>query len=142
MLSNSAYDVLRLATRSITATSNSTLLLLPRSLQKLWITTSSWGIFSVARLSQKMRCTLIYGLVQIGSGEQSPTIAWLGFSTIRYDQISRYVDMLCLYFPKARTEDQQKKVETRLLQRQKERKRKIAEAGIEYDFDTVAYVRS
>lgn len=50
--------------------------------------------------------------------------------------------MLCLYFPKARTEDQQKKVETRLLQRQKERKRKIAEAGIEYDFDTVAYVRS
>ncbi|KAJ3490861.1 hypothetical protein NLI96_g1150 [Meripilus lineatus] len=40
---------------------------------------------------------------------------------------------------KTRTKEEQQKAETRLLRRQSRRKRKIAEAGIDYDFDAVAY---
>lgn len=39
-----------------------------------------------------------------------------------------------------RTDAEQEKVEKRLLKRQEARKRKIAAAGIDYDFDEVAYV--
>ncbi|ETW83275.1 hypothetical protein HETIRDRAFT_315159, partial [Heterobasidion irregulare TC 32-1] len=42
---------------------------------------------------------------------------------------------------KPRTEDEQQVAEKRLVKRQSERKRKLAEAGIDYDFDKVAYVR-
>jgi len=38
-----------------------------------------------------------------------------------------------------RTEEERRATEGRLLKRQEARKRKLAEAGIEYDFDTVAY---
>ncbi|KAA1467697.1 RNA-binding domain-containing protein [Dentipellis sp. KUC8613] len=41
---------------------------------------------------------------------------------------------------KPRTEEEQQAAENRLLKRQSSRKRKIAEAGIKYDFDAVAYV--
>ncbi|KAH7928256.1 RNA-binding domain-containing protein [Leucogyrophana mollusca] len=40
---------------------------------------------------------------------------------------------------KPRTEESIQKAEKRLLKRQSERKRKLAEAGINYDFDAVAY---
>lgn len=33
------------------------------------------------------------------------------------------------------------RVDRRLLQRQEQRKRKLKEAGIDYEFDVVAYVR-
>ena len=39
-----------------------------------------------------------------------------------------------------RTELEQMRATKRLLKRQKERKRKLAEAGIEYDFEAVSYV--
>ncbi|GJE99922.1 RNA-binding domain-containing protein [Phanerochaete sordida] len=38
-----------------------------------------------------------------------------------------------------RTEDEQQKAEKRLLKRQAQKKRKLEEAGIKYDFDAVAY---
>ncbi|KIK96036.1 hypothetical protein PAXRUDRAFT_826421 [Paxillus rubicundulus Ve08.2h10] len=40
---------------------------------------------------------------------------------------------------KTRTEENIHKAENRLMKRQKERKRKLEEAGIQYDFDAVAY---
>ncbi|EIW57716.1 RNA-binding domain-containing protein [Trametes versicolor FP-101664 SS1] len=40
---------------------------------------------------------------------------------------------------KPRTEEQQDKAESRLLKRQDQRKRKLEEAGIKYDFEAVAY---
>ena len=40
-----------------------------------------------------------------------------------------------------RTPAEQVKAEKRLLKRQRERKRKLAEAGIEYDLDAVSYKR-
>ncbi|EKM58385.1 uncharacterized protein PHACADRAFT_140250 [Phanerochaete carnosa HHB-10118-sp] len=40
---------------------------------------------------------------------------------------------------KLRTEEEQEKVEKRLLKRQVQKKRKLEEAGIKYDFDAVAY---
>lgn len=39
-----------------------------------------------------------------------------------------------------RTEDEAEKAERRLLKRQEQRKRKLEEAGIKYDFEAVAYV--
>ena len=39
-----------------------------------------------------------------------------------------------------RTEEEQAKVEKRLLKRQEEKKRKLQAAGIDYDFGSVAYV--
>ena len=39
-----------------------------------------------------------------------------------------------------RTEEEKDKVDRRLLKRQEERKRKLKEAGFDYDFDMVAYV--
>ncbi|KAH9902617.1 hypothetical protein C8Q73DRAFT_635570 [Cubamyces lactineus] len=41
---------------------------------------------------------------------------------------------------KPRTEEEQEKAERRLLKRQEQRKRKLKEAGIDYDFEAVAYV--
>ncbi|KAI0636087.1 hypothetical protein C8Q77DRAFT_1052818 [Trametes polyzona] len=41
---------------------------------------------------------------------------------------------------KPRTEEEQSKAERRLLKRQEQRKRKLEEAGINYDFEAVAYV--
>lgn len=41
---------------------------------------------------------------------------------------------------KTRTEEEQEKVEKRLLRRQDEKKRKLKAAGIDYDFDPAAYV--
>ncbi|KAI1797402.1 hypothetical protein LXA43DRAFT_984257 [Ganoderma leucocontextum] len=40
---------------------------------------------------------------------------------------------------KPRTEEELEKAEVRLLKRQQQRKRKLEEAGIKYDFETVAY---
>lgn len=40
-----------------------------------------------------------------------------------------------------RTPEEQAKAEKRLLKRQRERKRKLAEVGIEYDLDAVSYKR-
>ncbi|KAI0833663.1 hypothetical protein BC628DRAFT_1414410 [Trametes gibbosa] len=40
---------------------------------------------------------------------------------------------------KPRTEDEMKEAERRLLKRQEQRKRKLEEAGIKYDFEAVAY---
>lgn len=40
-----------------------------------------------------------------------------------------------------RTPEEQAKAEKRLLKRQRERKRKLAEAGIEYDLEAVSYKR-
>ena len=40
-----------------------------------------------------------------------------------------------------RTEEEKDKVDSRLLKRQEQRKRKLKEVGIDYDFDMVAYVR-
>ncbi|PIL29820.1 hypothetical protein GSI_08027 [Ganoderma sinense ZZ0214-1] len=40
---------------------------------------------------------------------------------------------------KPRTEEELEKAETRLLKRQEQRKRKLEEAGIKYDFEAVAY---
>ncbi|KAK2463456.1 hypothetical protein APHAL10511_004542 [Amanita phalloides] len=42
---------------------------------------------------------------------------------------------------KKRTQEEQDKAEKRLLRRQRERKRKLAEAGIEYELDAVMYKR-
>ncbi|KAI0368038.1 RNA-binding domain-containing protein [Pilatotrama ljubarskyi] len=41
---------------------------------------------------------------------------------------------------KPRTEEEQEKAERRLLKRQEQRKRKLEEAGINYEFEAVAYV--
>ena len=41
---------------------------------------------------------------------------------------------------KPRTEESIQRAEKRLMNRQEERKRKLAEVGIKYDFDAVAYV--
>jgi hypothetical protein len=41
-----------------------------------------------------------------------------------------------------RTESEQARAAKRLLKRQQARKRKLEEAGIEYDFDAVSYVRN
>ncbi|KAI9066327.1 RNA-binding domain-containing protein [Trametes sanguinea] len=41
---------------------------------------------------------------------------------------------------KPRTEEEQEKAERRLLKRQEQRKRKLQESGIDYDFEDVAYV--
>ncbi|KAI0775046.1 hypothetical protein BD413DRAFT_669790 [Trametes elegans] len=41
---------------------------------------------------------------------------------------------------KRRTQEEQEKAENRLLKRQEQRKRKLADAGINYDFEAVAYV--
>ena len=41
-----------------------------------------------------------------------------------------------------RTEEELEKAEARLLKRQEQRKRKLEEAGIKYDFEPVAYVSS
>ncbi|KAI0346264.1 RNA-binding domain-containing protein [Trametopsis cervina] len=40
---------------------------------------------------------------------------------------------------KPRTEEEQAKAENRLIKRQSQKKRKLEEAGIKYDFDSVAY---
>ena len=40
-----------------------------------------------------------------------------------------------------RTEEEKDVVDKRLLKRQEQRKRKLKEVGIDYDFDMVAYVR-
>ena len=45
-----------------------------------------------------------------------------------------------LYDTKPRTEESIQRAEKRLIKRQEERKRKLAEVGIKYDFDAVAYV--
>lgn len=47
-----------------------------------------------------------------------------------------------LFCVQPRTEEQERAAEGRLLKRQEERKRKLADAGIEYDFEAVAYVSS
>jgi hypothetical protein len=39
-----------------------------------------------------------------------------------------------------RTQEEIEKAENRLIKRQTEKKRKLAEAGIKYDFEAVAYV--
>lgn len=39
-----------------------------------------------------------------------------------------------------RTEEEQRRAAKRLLKRQKERKRKLAEAGIKYNLEAVSYV--
>lgn len=39
-----------------------------------------------------------------------------------------------------RTEDEIKEAERRIIKRQNQKKRKMDEAGIKYDFDAVAYV--
>lgn len=56
------------------------------------------------------------------------------------------VEVRCLIIPffcvQPRTEEQERAAEGRLLKRQEERKRKLADAGIEYDFEAVAYVSS
>ena len=39
-----------------------------------------------------------------------------------------------------RTEEEQERAESRLLRRQEEKKRKLAEAGIDYDFEAISYV--
>lgn len=39
-----------------------------------------------------------------------------------------------------RTEEERRKAEKRLIRRQEQRKRKLEEAGIRYDFEAVAYV--
>jgi nucleolar protein 15 len=41
----------------------------------------------------------------------------------------------------ARTEEERSRVERRLIGRQNQRKRKLAEAGIDYDLDKAGYVR-
>ena len=51
-----------------------------------------------------------------------------------------FVRFTHLRFYQVRTDEEQEKVEKRLLQRQEEKKRKLKAAGIEYDFDAVAYV--
>jgi nucleolar protein 15 len=40
-----------------------------------------------------------------------------------------------------RTEEEKDRVDRRLLKRQEQRKQKLKEAGVDYDFDMVAYVR-
>lgn len=45
-----------------------------------------------------------------------------------------------MFYVQPRTEEQQDKAESRLLKRQDQRKRKLEEAGIKYDFEAVAYV--
>lgn len=45
-----------------------------------------------------------------------------------------------LYDTKPRTEESIQRAEKRLMKRQEERKRRLEEVGIKYDFDAVAYV--
>ena len=45
-----------------------------------------------------------------------------------------------VYGTKPRTEESIQRAEKRLMKRQEERKRKLVEVGIKYDFDAVAYV--
>ena len=44
------------------------------------------------------------------------------------------------YDTKSRTEESIQRAEKRLIKRQEERKRKLAEVGIKYDFNAIAYV--
>ena len=50
--------------------------------------------------------------------------------------------MLMQHGVQPRTEEELEKAEARLLKRQVQRKRKLEEAGIKYDFESVAYVSS
>ncbi|TCD61655.1 hypothetical protein EIP91_008124 [Steccherinum ochraceum] len=62
---------------------------------------------------------------------------WVGanrkWRKVPQDRISR------LEHNKPRTEQEQNRAEKRLLKRQAEKKRKLAEAGIDYDFDAISY---
>ncbi|EPT01393.1 hypothetical protein FOMPIDRAFT_1120567 [Fomitopsis schrenkii] len=64
---------------------------------------------------------------------------WIGanrkWHVIPRDRIAR------VQHNKPRTEEEQERAEERLLKRQEQRKRKLQEAGINYDFGGVAYVR-
>jgi len=79
-----------------------------------------------------LRCKLI------PKDEVHPKL-WLGanrkFRRVPHDRITR------LQQNKSRTEDEQAKAEKRLLRRQAEKKRKLQAAGIDYDFDAVAYAK-
>lgn len=46
------------------------------------------------------------------------------------------------WFLKARTGEERKKVERRLKKREAQKKRKLQEAGIEYDFGNASYMSS
>ncbi|KAF8640247.1 hypothetical protein AX16_010142 [Volvariella volvacea WC 439] len=65
---------------------------------------------------------------------------WVGanrkFRVIPQDRMAR------LRHHKPRTEEEQQRAEKRLLRRQNQRKRKLAEAGIKYDFEAVAYKKT
>lgn len=63
---------------------------------------------------------------------------WVGanrkFRSVPRDRLAR------VKHNKTRTEEEQEKAEARLLRRQEDKKRKIEEAGLDYDFSAVAYV--
>ncbi|KAI0733503.1 hypothetical protein C8Q72DRAFT_594380 [Fomitopsis betulina] len=65
---------------------------------------------------------------------------WIGanrkWRVIPRDRIAR------VQHNKPRTEEEQERAEKRLLKRQEQRKRKLQDAGISYDFDAVAYSKS
>ncbi|OBZ72694.1 hypothetical protein A0H81_07703 [Grifola frondosa] len=62
---------------------------------------------------------------------------WIGanrkWRVVPRDRIAR------VHHNKPRTEEEQEKAEQRLLKRQSQRKRKLEEAGIKYDFEAVSY---
>jgi len=62
---------------------------------------------------------------------------WIGA-----DQKFKKVPMARVYrlsHNKLRTEEEKDRVDKRLLKRQEQRKRKLKEVGIDYDFEVVAY---
>jgi len=79
-----------------------------------------------------LKCRLI-------SPEQVHPNLWIGanrkWRVVPHDRVAR------VKHNKSRTESERHLAERRLLKRQRDRKRRIAEAGIKYDFESVAYTR-
>jgi len=80
-----------------------------------------------------LRCKLI-------PPEQVHPELWFGanrkWKVVPFDRVVR------VSHNKTRTEEERRKAERRLVKRQQDRKRKLEEAGIEYDFEAVAYKKT
>lgn len=80
----------------------------------------------------------------IGANKKWRKIPWDRVVRVSHHKVNGHQLMLRLIFEplyvQPRTEEGIRKAEKRLMRRQRERKRKLEEAGIQYNFDAVSYV--
>jgi len=78
--------------------------------------------------------------VPIENGEWCRVIGWFAYSTIRCVNYGFFGANIYSRSSQSRSEGEQKRATKRLLRRQAQRKRKLAEMGINYDIDVAGYV--